>query len=75
MPCTTEDKERLKSAQKIALFYDEKFVAILKDPEIYGHRKEERCARMFGTTNAEHPHIKVKNKNKNETKEKDKILR
>jgi len=59
LPCTTEDKERLKSAPKIALFYNEKFVAILKDPEIYGHRKEERCARMFGTTNAEHPHIKM----------------
>ncbi|CAF0806287.1 unnamed protein product [Rotaria sp. Silwood1] len=59
LPCTTEDKERLKSSSKIALCYNEKFVAILKKPEFYEHRKEERCSRIFGTTNPEHPYIKM----------------
>jgi 3'-phosphoadenosine 5'-phosphosulfate synthase len=61
LPCTTEDKERLKSSSTIALCYHDKLVALLKNPEFYEHRKEERCARMFGTTNSEHPHIKVIN--------------
>ena len=62
LPCTAEDKDRLKSASRIALVYNAKVVAILKEPELYEHRKEERCARMFGTTNVEHPHIKVRRK-------------
>lgn len=59
LPCTTEEKERLKAASTIALCYNDKLVALLKNPEFYGHRKEERCARVFGTTDSEHPHIKV----------------
>ncbi|CAF1001525.1 unnamed protein product [Rotaria sordida] len=59
LPCTTEDKERLKSSSTIALCYNGKFVAVLKKPEFYEHRKEERCARIFGTINSEHPHIKM----------------
>ena len=34
-------------------------MALLKQPEFFAHRKEERCARIFGTTNIDHPHIKV----------------
>ena len=30
-----------------------------RNPEFYPHRKEERCARQFGTTNPDHPCIKV----------------
>ncbi|CAF1112497.1 unnamed protein product [Adineta steineri] len=59
LPCTTENKERLKTSSTIALCYNEKLVALLKKPEFYEHRKEERCARIFGTTNPEHPHIKM----------------
>ncbi|CAF1301693.1 unnamed protein product [Adineta ricciae] len=59
LPCTTEDKERLQSSPIIALCYNQKLVALLKKPEFYAHRKEERCARVFGTTNIEHPHIKI----------------
>ncbi len=51
----------MKSSLTIALCYNEKLVALLKNPEFYEHRKEERCARMFGTTDSEHPHIKVMN--------------
>ena len=31
----------------------------LRNPEFYAHRKEERCARQFGTTNPDHPCVKV----------------
>ena len=34
---------------------------MIRDPEFYEHRKEERCARQFGTTNKEHPYIKMIN--------------
>ncbi len=45
----------------IALCYNKKLIAVLKDPEFFQHRKEERCARTFGTTDIGHPHIKVNN--------------
>ncbi|KAM6956240.1 bifunctional 3'-phosphoadenosine 5'-phosphosulfate synthase 2-like, partial [Aplochiton taeniatus] len=34
-------------------------VAILRNPEFYEHRKEERCARQWGTTCPKHPYIKM----------------
>lgn len=34
-------------------------MAILRDPEFYEHRKEERCSHVWGTTCAKHPYIKV----------------
>jgi hypothetical protein len=33
-------------------------VAILRDPEIYAHRKEEIVARMFGVIDPDHPYIR-----------------
>ena len=59
LPCSTDDKKRLESSLIIALCYDGKLVAVLKKPEFYEHRKEERCARTFGTTDIAHPYIKV----------------
>lgn len=35
-------------------------MAILRNPEFYEHRKEERCARQWGTTCKDHPYIKVR---------------
>lgn len=43
----------------ITLKYDTKPVAILRTPEFYYQRKEERCSRQFGTNNINHPYIKV----------------
>ncbi len=43
----------------VALTYGGRPRAILHRPEFYEHRKEERCARQFGTTNPGHPYIKV----------------
>jgi len=57
LPVSTEDKERLKDAPKICLTYQGQPKAILSDPEFYEHRKEERCARMFGLYNKGHPYV------------------
>ena len=36
-----------------------RLIAILDDIEIYEHRKEERCARVFATVDAGHPSIEA----------------
>ena len=60
LPLSTKDKERLEKVSALALVYDGKPVAILRNPEFYEHRKEERCSRQFGTNNQGHPYIKVR---------------
>ena len=57
LPVDSEAYERLKTEKQIALVHGGKCVAILKEPEFYAHRKEERCARIFGTTVRGHPTI------------------
>lgn len=59
LPISSEDKQRLENSTAIALYHEGVCYAILRQPEIYYHRKEERVARQFGTTNKQHPHIKV----------------
>uniref|UniRef100_A0A8C5N4Y4 Uncharacterized protein n=1 Tax=Gouania willdenowi TaxID=441366 RepID=A0A8C5N4Y4_GOUWI len=59
LPVSTADKERLDGVTAIALVYEGRRVAILRNPEFYVHRKEERCARQWGTTCKEHPYIKM----------------
>jgi 3'-phosphoadenosine 5'-phosphosulfate synthase len=54
-----EDKKRLEDVSAFTLSYDGKAVAILRNPEFYYQRKEERCSRQFGTSNPDHPYIKV----------------
>lgn len=61
LPVSTEAKEQLDGCAAIALEYNGKRVAILRQPEFYGNRKEERCARQWGTTCSQHPYIKVVN--------------
>ena len=58
---TTANKERLEGSSAIALTRDGYCVAIMRKPEFYYHRKEERVARQFGTTNRNHPYIKMIN--------------
>lgn len=43
----------------IALTFKEQIVAVLKDPELFPHRKEERVARQFGFTDRRHPTINM----------------
>lgn len=59
LPISTSDKKRLEGCKSIALYYNNECYAILNDPEIYFHKKEERVARQFGTTHKDHPYIKV----------------
>eukprot|EP00062_Callorhinchus_milii_P021544 gi/632978420/ref/XP_007905903.1/ PREDICTED: bifunctional 3'-phosphoadenosine 5'-phosphosulfate synthase 1 [Callorhinchus milii] len=59
LTATPEDKERLDGCSAFALVYHGKRVAILRNPEFFEHRKEERCARQWGTTCKEHPYIKM----------------
>jgi len=59
LPVTTEHKERLDGSAAISLKYDGKIVAILRTPEFYEHRKEERCSRQWGTSNPGHPYVKM----------------
>lgn len=62
LPATHEDKERLDGCTAFALMYEGRRVAILRNPEFFEHRKEERCARQWGTTCKNHPYIKVLSK-------------
>ena len=50
---------RLEGCSAVALAFNGKLVSIMRRPEFYPHRKEERCARTFGTTDENHPMIKV----------------
>ena len=59
LPVPTADKERLEGSQAIALSYEGRVVAVLRNPSFYEHRKEERCSRQFGTSNPGHPYVKV----------------
>lgn len=59
LPVTTEDKNRLENSHAVALYHDDVCYAIIRQPEVYYQRKEERVARQFGTTNKNHPYIKV----------------
>ncbi|CAH1793731.1 unnamed protein product [Owenia fusiformis] len=59
LPVHTEDKEKLDGCSAISLSYEGKRIAILRTPEFYEHRKEERCSRQFGTNNIGHPYVKM----------------
>ena len=59
LPVATADKERMEGCAAIALRFRGVTKAVLRNPEFYEHRKEERCARQFGTTNPNHPYIKM----------------
>ncbi|KAF5287306.1 hypothetical protein FQR65_LT02179 [Abscondita terminalis] len=58
---TDVDKRRLEDNSSIALWHDGICYAILRNPQFYAHRKEERISRQFGTTHGDHPYIKIIN--------------
>ncbi len=60
LPVSLGDKERLTGTPHFCLKYNGKAIGLLKNPEFFAHRKEERCARQFGTTTPKHPYIKVR---------------
>lgn len=57
LPITDEIKDELKDASRIALVYQGTVFAVLSDPEIFQHRKEERVCRQFGTNDPRHPAV------------------
>jgi len=57
---TNEDKVRLETASAVTLTRGGGLpVAILRRPEFFPHRKEERVAHTFGTTHPDHPAIRL----------------
>lgn len=56
---STETKDNLDGVSAAALTFNGKAVAILRKPEFYYHRKEERLSRQFGTSNLNHPYCKM----------------
>ena len=60
LPVSTSDKERLEACGAVTLRYENRDIAIVRRPEFYEHRKEERCSRQFGTNDTGHPYIKVR---------------
>eukprot|EP00118_Oscarella_pearsei_P009209 m.51798 g.51798 ORF g.51798 m.51798 type:complete len:621 (+) comp34158_c0_seq34:1824-3686(+) len=59
LPISAEDKEKLGDVEAFTLKYEGRDVAVMRNPEIYLHRKEERCSRQWGTCNKGHPYIKM----------------
>lgn len=59
LPIGTEDKDRLQSQSAFSLMYEGRIVAVLRQPEFYEHRKDERCCRQWGINHPGHPHIKM----------------
>ncbi|GKY90748.1 hypothetical protein MPSEU_000047700 [Mayamaea pseudoterrestris] len=61
LSCTSYTKDAIESSGKRAVALVTQMgqtVAILRDPEIYAHRKEEIVTRMFGVIDPGHPYIK-----------------
>lgn len=56
---TDQDKLKIEGHSAVALKFQGQAVAILRKPEVWPHRKEERCARQFGTTDPRHPCVKL----------------
>lgn len=56
---TENIKNQLDGVSSVALTYKDNPVAILRKPEFYYQRKEERVSRQFGTSHKEHPYIKI----------------
>ena len=60
LPISSQDKERLeKTGGAFTLTYKGQARAIVRDPEFYAHRKEERCARQFGMYHQGHPYVQL----------------
>ncbi|NXR86300.1 PAPS2 synthase, partial [Hypocryptadius cinnamomeus] len=59
LPLSAEDKQRLEGSAALALRFQGRRLAVLRSPEFFAHRKEERCARVWGTTCPRHPHIQM----------------
>jgi len=60
LSCTSFSKDAIEASDKNAIALVTQMgqtVAILRNPEVYGNRKEETIARMFGVIDPGHPYI------------------
>lgn len=57
LPISDNVKKSLDGFKRIALKYNGQVFAVLSDPEIFEHRKEERVCRQFGTNDVRHPAV------------------
>jgi len=58
--CNAEEKFRIQGLDKISLQApDGQVVAVMLNPQVYEHRKEERAGRTFGLTHPGHPYVKM----------------
>ena len=48
-----------KDQSAIVLVYEGKHIAVLRNLEVYAHRKEERISRQFGSAHSDHPTVNV----------------
>jgi 3'-phosphoadenosine 5'-phosphosulfate synthase len=55
------DEQRFECGQSkcVKLMYKDRLIAIMDNIEVFAHRKEERAARQFGTTDTRHPTVKM----------------
>jgi len=59
LPVNDDAKNKIEGQSAICLTYKGEKLAILRKPEVYKHRKEERCARTWGAYTTDHPHMKA----------------
>nr|XP_034184719.1 bifunctional 3'-phosphoadenosine 5'-phosphosulfate synthase-like isoform X1 [Osmia lignaria] len=59
LPVTTAQKEKCTNSTALTLKYQDRIIAILRKPEFFAHRKEERCCREFGTNDPGHPYVRM----------------
>eukprot|EP00053_Salpingoeca_punica_P015544 m.143631 g.143631 ORF g.143631 m.143631 type:complete len:602 (-) comp16743_c0_seq3:1168-2973(-) len=57
LPADDAQKAALAGKPAITLVFEGKDVAILRTPEFFEARKEERCSRQFGVNHPNHPYI------------------
>jgi 3'-phosphoadenosine 5'-phosphosulfate synthase len=58
LPITEETKKAIDGKDAVTLVAPNgEDIAILRNPEVYVHRKEELVARMYGHTDYEHPYV------------------
>jgi len=66
LPITDFTKRNIAGAKAVTLYNAAgKPLAVLRDPEVYEHRKEEIIARCFGIEDPDHPYISIIRKSGN----------
>ena len=59
-PASEKASGEPQTLSSVTLKYQGRVVAVVRAPEVFEHRKEERCCRQFGTNNPGHPYVKVR---------------